>query len=388
MQGLSAESKFRVFKASSSDEDLLTATASAEAAPGNYQVVVSSQLAQNHKLASSTYADADTAVGTGTLTVSVGSDAFALTIDGTNNTLAGIRDAINDADDNTGVTATIINVTGGSRLVLTATDSGASNGLTVAVSGDGDGNDGDAAGLSNLLWSASGTKNLSQVDAAQDASFTVDGFAATSSSNTVTDVIPGITLNLKAAGTVTVQVERDTTKITETVQGFADAFNALRKSINDLRAGDLKGDQTLNSIQSGVLSVLNTTPSGITSSYGYLSQVGLSIQKDGTMKVDSSALSDALDHDLSGVVELFANDDQGFAYRLEALTDNYLATDGVIASREDGLNKRIDSVEDRSAALQVRLELVEKRLRAQYSALDSLLGSLRSTGDYLTRQLG
>ncbi len=387
MDALSATSKLKHYKASSSDEAVLAASASASASPGTYQVVVSAQLAQNHKLASSAYTDAGTVVGTGTLTISVGSESFSVAIDSANNTLAGIRDAINAAADNTGVSATIINVTGGSRLVLTAAESGAANALTVAVSGDGDGNDANASGLSNLIWSAAGTKNLSQVDAAQDAAFTVDGFAATSASNTVADVIPGVTLNLKAAGTATVKVERDDVKIAETVQSFVDAYNALRKSINDLRAGDLKGDLALNSIQAGILSVINTPASGITGSFRYLSEVGVSIQKDGTMKLDASALTDAVGADFSGVTELFANDDQGFAYRLKAVVTGYLAVDGIVDARQDGLNSRIDSVQDRIAALQARMELVEKRLRAQYSALDSLLGSMRSTGEYLMRQL-
>lgn len=387
MDALSATSKLKHYKASSSDEDVLAVSASAEASPGTYQVVVSSQLAQNHKLASNPYTDAGTVVGTGTLTISVGSEAFSVAIDSSNSTLAGIRDAINSAADNTGVSATIINVTGGSRLVLTAEESGAANALTVAVSGDGDGHDGDASGLSNLIWSAGGTKNLSQVDAAQDAAFTVDGFAATSASNTVTSVIPGVTLKLMAAGSVTVKVERDDAKITETVQGFVDAYNALRKSINELRAGDLKGDLALNSIQAGLLSVINTPPSGITGSYRYLSEIGVSIQKDGTMALDASALTDAVGADFAGVAELFAHDDQGFARRLKAAVTGYLAVDGIVDAREDGLNSRIDSVQDRIAALQVRMELVEKRLRAQYSALDSLLGSMRSTGEYLMRQL-
>jgi flagellar hook-associated protein 2 len=388
MDALSATSKFKHHQAGSSDDDVLGVSASAEASPGTYEVVVSSQLAQNHKLASSAFTDASTVVGTGTLTISVGSESFEVAIDSGNNTLAGIRDAINSATDNAGVSATIINVTGGSRLILTARDSGAANALTVAVSGDGDNDDGDASGLSTLVWSAAGTKNLSQLDAAQDAAFTVDGFPATSASNAVTDVIPGVTLNLKSAGTVTVTVGRDDGKITETVQGFVDAYNALRKSINDLRAGDLKGDLALNSIQAGILSVINTPPSGIPSSFRYLSEIGVSIQKDGTMKLDGSALSDAMSADFAGIAELFANDNQGFAYRLKAAMTGYLAVDGIVDAREDGLNSRIDSVQNRIATLQVRMELVEKRLRAQYSALDSLLGSMRSTGEYLTQQLG
>jgi flagellar hook-associated protein 2 len=106
------------------------------------------------------------------------------------------------------------------------------------------------------------------------------------------------------------------------------------------------------------------------------------------MKLDGSALSDAMSADFAGIAELFANDNQGFAYRLKAAMTGYLAVDGIVDAREDGLNSRIDSVQNRIATLQVRMELVEKRLRAQYSALDSLLGSMRSTGEYLTQQLG
>jgi flagellar hook-associated protein 2 len=386
MDKLASLDKFKVYTATSSDEDVMTALAGSSASLGKATVVVSA-LAQQHKLASATYASESTTVGTGTLTVSVGSDSFNLTIDGTNNTLAGIRDAINNAATNTGVTATILNVTGGSRLVLTSNSSGAAEGLTVAVSGDGDGNDSDASGLSNLIWSSAGTKNLSQVAAAQDAAFTVDGFAATSASNSVTGVIQGVTLSLKTTGTASIDIGRDLESVKTSAKEFADAYNTLTGLVRELRAGGLAGDNALLSIESDLRSILNTPPSGITGTYRYLSEIGVAVQKDGKLAVDNTALETALKTDFSGVANVFADDDQGYAFRLEAAARGYLQIDGLIDSREDGLSTRIRDYGTRQDSMERRLVLIEGRYRAQFSALDSLLGSLQSTSAFLTQQL-
>ncbi|EGV49850.1 flagellar filament capping protein FliD [Candidatus Endoriftia persephone] len=377
MDGLGSLSKFQVFSGSSSNADAFTASADETANVGSFNINVT-QLAQRHKLASTTFTNKDTVVGSGTLDISVGSGSFSLTIDSSNNTLAGIRDAINQASDNPGVAATILNESGGSRLILTSNDSGASNAVEVVVSGD--------AGLSQLHYEAAGTQNLTQVAAAQDAQLTVDTFSVTSSSNTISDAIQGVTLNLKTTGSGTVDFSRDDDAIAESVDAFATAFNNLRNTIDSLYDGQLAGDSTLLTMESLMLGIVNSGASITGGSYTHMTEVGLSIGKDGRMSLDKSALSKAMDSDFSGVSRLFADSDQGFAKRLGDLAHDLLTADGMVDAREDGLAARIDTLQDRQNQLEYRLDLTERRYRAQFAALDSLMGQLQTTSSFLSQQ--
>ncbi|MFC6806053.1 flagellar filament capping protein FliD [Methylophaga thalassica] len=153
MESLSSASSFKVFQANSQDEDLFTATATSTAATGSYNIDVT-QIATRDKLASSAFTDYNTTVGEGTLTISVGSESFDVTIDSSNSSLAQIRTAINNASENTGVTASIITDDSGARLVLTSNETGTDNAISVSVSGDSDGNDSDASGLSAFVYSS------------------------------------------------------------------------------------------------------------------------------------------------------------------------------------------------------------------------------------------
>ncbi len=386
MQGLASLDKFRVFAPTSSNESVFTATADEGAAAGNFNVVVTS-LASAHKLSSGPFAATTDTVGTGTLNVSVGASSFSLTIDGTNNTLAGIRDAINNSSSNTGVQASILTTTDGSRLVLTSAETGASKALSVTVTGDGDGNDTDNAGLSRLVWTSAGTRNLTQSQAAADAVFSVDGFAATSASNSVTGVIEGVTIDLKAAGSGTLTLSRDDAAIEANVQSFVDAYNALRQTIADLRGGELEAETTLLSIERGIQSVMNTSASITGSAFTSLFEIGISTNDEGDLELDAAAFAEALTTDFPGVSQLLGNEGQGFAFRLEAIADAYLDADGLIDAREDGLNENIEDIGERELDLERRLELVEARLRAQFSALDTLVAQLSATGNFLTQQL-
>jgi flagellar hook-associated protein 2 len=377
MDDLGSLTKFQVFSGSSSNADAFTASADETANVGSFNINVT-QLAQRHKLASTTFTNKDTVVGSGTLDISVGTGSFSLTIDSSNNTLAGIRDAINQASDNPGVAATILNESGGSRLILTSNDSGASNAVEVVVSGD--------AGLSQLHYEAAGTQNLTQVAAAQDAQLTVDTFSVTSSSNTISDAIQGVTLNLKTTGSGTVDFSRDDDAIAESVDAFATAFNNLRNTIDSLYDGQLAGDSTLLTMESLMLGIVNSGASITGGSYTHMTEVGLSIGKDGRMSLDKSALSKAMDSDFSGVSRLFADSDQGFAKRLGDLAHDLLTADGMVDAREDGLAARIDTLQDRQNQLEYRLDLTERRYRAQFAALDSLMGQLQTTSSFLSQQ--
>ena len=159
-------------------------------------------------------------------------------------------------------------------------------------------------------------------------------------------------------------------------------------NLETLAQGTLSGDSTLRSIASQMRSVINTAPVGLTGSYSALSQLGIKTNAEsGKLELDSSEFSDALDADFAAVAELFSHDDQGFAFRFDALAESMLDTDGIIDSRQDGLNERIDRYQDQQADFERRLELKEKALRSQYAALDSLVGSLQNTSAFLLQQL-
>lgn len=387
--GLKNPTDFQVFKATPADDTYFTATADSTALAGSHSISVT-QLAQAQKLVSTAFADTGTtAVGTGTLTFSNGTDSFSVTIDGSNNTLSGIANAINSATGNFGVSATILNDGSGYRLVLSPKETGAANAITVAVTDTGDGNDTDNAGLSRLSY-VTGAQNLTQTQAAQDAILTVDGLSGiTSSSNSVSGVIQGVTLKLKAGGSSTLDVATDTAAITQKVNDFITAYNKLVSDMQDLhkKGGVLEARNTVLTIQSQILSVFNTAMNIAGVDYQYLSQLGISLQKDGRLALNGSDFQAALEKNLGGVVALFTDATQGFAQRLDAELGNLIQTGGVLDAATQGLNASISAIDQRKDQLQVRLDRMEQRLRAQFAALDALMGSMQQTSRTLMQQL-
>ncbi len=378
MSGLSDKSKFNVYAVQSSDEEVLTASATNEASAGSFTVEVT-QLAQHHKMASDPFADADTVVTTTSgakATIQVGADAFTVVIQ--DKTLSEIRDLINQAADNTGVTATIINEDLGSRLIVTADDSGSANAISMSFTDGADAPIPDPLGMATIAGAE-----------AKDAKLTVDGFSVTRSSNVIDDVIEGVTLNVHAlsTGPVSVSLARDNEEITESVQAFVDAFNNVRQTISDLRAGELSADGTLLAVESRLLSELNKPAGGVSASFSYLSEIGVSLQKDGTLAMDSDDVNAALNDDFTGFAKLFADDANGYAVRLQDLAEAFLDEEGIVDTRTDSINDRIEGLADRRDAIERRLESTETRMRAQFAALDSLLGQMQATSNFLTQQL-
>ena len=369
---------FEVYKAASSDEGALTATADSSAAPGSIDIQVV-RLAEVHKMGSLAIADTDTtALGRAgdKMTFTVNGNAF--TVDGGGMTLSQLADAVNDAPDNTGVSATIISENSGSnRLVLTSAETGNANAINLSATGRL-GRDLDLADIN---------------DPAQlDSELLVDGlYTVTRSGNTIDDAISGVTLNLIAETSTEVQlkVSRDTESVTESVQAFVDAFNELKTTIDSLsgEGNDLEADNTLRSIESQIQAVFNTPPSAADGAFTYLSEIGVSFQRDGRLSLDSGALQNAIDIDFAGMAELFAGDDQGYLFRADALISNLVQADGLIDIRQDGLNSRIDRVDQRISDMEYRLGLREQRLLNQFNTLDTLMGQLQGTSAFLTQQL-
>lgn len=380
MRDLSTLDAFRQFAATSSDEAVLQASADADAAAGIYSVEIS-RLAQNHKLGSNEFAETATAGGTAgdALTLTVNGESMTVDLSSAR-TLTSLRDAINSADDNPGVTATILNTGGGNqRLILTADESGYDNRVQLSYGGSiGAGTFGFATTNRDTDGNAIG--GLTELDAA----FNIDGFDLTAATNNVSDVIDGLTFELKGVGSSTLVLERDNEAIEKSAKAFVDSYNSLLSTINDLKGDELAGDSLLPSISRALRDVLNTSPVGLTGTFSALSQVGIKTNStSGRLELDSGDFSDALNDDFSSVAELFAHDDQGFAFRFDALADYYLDLDSPIAGRVDGLNSRIRRLQNDESSMEFRLERKEAALRAQYASLDTLIGSLQSTSTFL-----
>ena len=398
--------------ATPSDPSVLSATTDSTAVPGTYSVNVS-QLAQSQNLIAAGQTSTTTAIGTGTATTitfdfgtigggtltngkysgatftSNGSGTKSITIDSTNNTLAGIRDAINAAG--MGVTATIVNDGSGTpyRLVLASTSSGAANSLKITTSG------GDAAVDSLLAYDPAGTQNLTQTQVAQNANLTVNGIAVTSASNTVSGAIQGVTLTLKntTATPASLTIARDTTAINSAASSFVDAYNALASQIKSRSAygtsatagGALAGDGTLRAMQDQLRSIFNTPASGGTLTS--LAQVGISFQKDGSLLLDSTQLDSAMAANFNDVTNLFSSS-TGFATRLAAWGQSTLAPGGLIDTRTQSLNDSIKTRNDEIDKLNNRMSALQKQYTTEYTNLNMLLSSMNSTSTYLTQQLG
>jgi flagellar hook-associated protein 2 len=372
-----------------SDPTVLSASADATATAGSYAINVT-QLAKYHAVRSNTdYATTADTFNTGSLAIKIGAGAAVnVTIDGTNNTLDGIRQAINNA--NAGVTATIINDGSTNRLVLTSTTLGSAGSITVTATDSGSGGTHALSGLDSSL--------LVTTQAADDANFSVNGIAITRSSNTVSDVIGGVTLGLTKPGTTSVTVSKNTGAITAAINGFVKAYNDMVKQLQSATAYDvankrasvLTGDSTVRNIGETLRSLVQTTVSGIGGGIATLSSIGIALQKDGTLVVDGAKLGAALADSTKDVFSLFAStaaDNKGIAVRFNETLDGIIGTSGLIASRTDGITASIKDIGKRRDALTARLTSIEARYRAQFTALDSLIAGMNKTSQFLTQQL-
>ncbi|MDN2695349.1 flagellar filament capping protein FliD [Janthinobacterium sp. SUN073] len=237
----------------------------------------------------------------------------SVVIDATNNSLQGIRDAINNAG--LGVTASI--VSDGTdkpyHLVLSSSKTGANSAMKISLSGS-DGQPADSALNDLLSYDASGTQNLKQNSAAQNTKFSVNGIAITSSSNSVDSAIEGVTLSITKIGNSSLSVSKDTTTVKTSITAFVKAYNDLNTSIGKMTAfnpdtkkgGVLLGDSTVQSIQSQLRRQLGAPITGLSSGMNTLSQVGISFQKDGSLTLDSSKLDKAISANFGDIAGLFS----------------------------------------------------------------------------------
>lgn len=332
LQGLNSPSKFNTLKATPSDSSVLSASATSIAVAGTYSFDVTS-LAQAQKLVAAGKASSTASIGAGTATTvtfdfgtisggtltngvysgasfaSNGTGTKSITIDSSNNSLQGIRDAINAAK--IGVTATIVNDGGATpyRLVLAADNNGASNSIKITSSGD--------ASIGSLLsHDPAGTQNLVETATAKNAVFKVNGVSVSKTSNTVSDVIQGVTFTLsKEAATASLTVARDTAGISSSISSFVKAYNDLASTLKNVSAYDaatkqaatLQGDSTVRTLQTQLRSMLSTPVVGTSGALTTLADIGITSQKDGSLAINQTKLDSALANNFGDVASLFTS---------------------------------------------------------------------------------
>jgi len=307
-------SSFQEKSASSSLSQKVGITATSAAANNTFNVEVANiAVAQSLASAAGVFSSTQDAVGLGALSLTDGSQTVSVTIDESNNTLSGLRDAINASEAN--VNASIINDGAGYRLVLQATKTGLANAITVAATADSDGNLTDANNLSRFA-----TSNLTQTIAAVDAAFSINGLDITSALNTVEDAVEGVTLTLKAAtdaGEIAaVSINDNTAGIVGAINTFKEGYNALIGVINGLtsynselgRGSVLTGDPGIRSLGQKLRTMLNTQVENVSSTVGTLAELGITTNvRDGSLSINTTTLNGFIATDPLNVASIFAS---------------------------------------------------------------------------------
>ncbi len=398
--------------AAASDSAVLKVSTASNAVAGNYAVAVN-RLAVGQTVIGAAQADSHTALGAGSLTIELGSygdgtpaagftaksgsTPVTLTIADADSSLAGLRDKLIAA--NAGVLASIVSDASGARLSIRSRETGAENAFRISsTEASGDGN--AASGLSALAYDASAASpGLLRTTSAANADLSINGISVSSASNTLNNVVDGLTLTLQKTTTaaVDVTVKSDTDAVRGAVTDFVAAFNTLAGFLHsqtaynadNKTAGSLQGDQGALGMLSQLRGVLNEGSSASTL-WGRLSDVGLVQKADGTLETSASKLDNALEN-LGELRKLLATDGpssggSGFVRRFKRLADDALGASGAIDSRSSGLRSSVSRNSKSQTAAQKRLDQTEARLRAQYSALDTTMAKLNTTSAYVKQQ--
>jgi flagellar hook-associated protein 2 len=398
LSALDTPEAFGSESATSSNTAAFTATAGSAAVLGTYSVSVT-QLAQAQQLVSNAFAGgASATTGTGTLQLSLGGTSFSVTVNGSNDTVAGIAAAINSATGNPGIEASVVTGTDGAHLVLTSSLTGASNTIQVSETDGG-------TGLSDLTYGTGNTANYTEPTGGtpQDAEFSIAGVAYTSASNTVTDALSGVTLSLTGTTTTTTSgtttdtpatltVATNTSSIVTNIQAFVSAYNTMQSSLASLgsyssttdTAGPMMGNPLLLGIQNELNSALYSIVDTGSSTYNSLASIGITTNSDGSLSLNQATLSTALSSDYSAVSQLFSGTN-GVATSLNSQITSDLGAGGPISTTSQTLVQQENSLTEQSDQLQQQMNALSASLTQQYSSLNTLLSSLQTTSSYLTQ---
>lgn len=426
---LGYNSSFSAATSTSSDSAILEATLGFGAETGQWEFEVK-QRAQAHTLVSAVdnaFTEVTDEVGEGIITLTYGrysDDGAGNTIftadpdkpfetinilneidpltGKSNNSLAGLRDAINDKESNYSVTASIINDGSNYRLILTSKETGEQSAVQLTATDLNEDPIPAGTGLDRFTYSAT-TTNMTQTVVAQDAEIVMNGISISSAKNEVNSVIEGVTLNLKGAEVgkkVTLKIDSDTSKVENQIKAFLENYNKTISKMNELTVfngvgaagnGVLNGDATIRNIQSMMRGVLNTSVDHISGSIHSFADLGMLTQRDGTLELDADKLAKALKNDLAGVANFFtatgaASDSQiSFDSNTSAtkpgtyaVNVTQLATQGALAATagpglvmtdtNNSFQIRVDGYESSSIDLEI----------GSYASIDELILDLQS----------
>jgi flagellar hook-associated protein 2 len=335
---------------------------------------------------STNFTSATALVGAGTLAINLGTSSFNISTDSTT-TLTGLRDAINQASGNPGITASIITVDTGSQLLLTSNKMGAANTISINATATtpSPGND-----LTRLA-----TANMTAVNIPADAIIHLDGQQVTRQSNSFSDVIPGVTLSLSTISTTpsTLSIVADPATTTSKVQSFINAYNSLANTLSGLSnydsttqtASQLFGDPVLRGVQNQIRQALSNPVQGVTG-FSTLAEIGITTDSTGALVLNSTKFNNIMTSNPAGVSKLFASG-SGLAMRLDSLLTNQLSSDGPLSSRITSDNTQLTGIANQQTQLNARLAQLNTQYLAQFNAMDALVGQLQSMSNSLTQQL-
>lgn len=371
----------RTVKQSSSE--YLSTTVNSKALTGaSYQVEVQSLAQVQKSVSAAGYTDKTSAIfGTGTLKLTIGTSTRDITIDSTNNSLEGLAKAINQAD--LGVSAAIINTGDATNPYhLTLTGKNVSTKFSL-----------DASGLSGTALSFG-----DPVQEASDAKVVIDGIPITSNSNTLTEAIPGVTLDLLKAEvgkTTTLNISVDKDSIKSAISAFAEGYNEVvsfitsQSSINGSEAGVLGGDASINAVKRRLQNLL-TEATGNSGIFKTMSQLGFQTQKDGTLNLNETTLTKAINNNLDDISKLLAGEDgvTGVATKFKNyLYDMTNSGTGLLKIKKTSIEGNLKKIGTQITTIEARLEQRQKNLESQFSAMETLVSGLNSQSTYLTQQM-
>jgi flagellar hook-associated protein 2 len=414
-QKMTTQDKLLTLKTSVADSTIASVSTSNNASPASFSLTVE-KLASAQKLSSPQFLTANTSISndSGSLTVEFGTysggvytpnpsrEPFTVNIESGKMTPEGIRDAINQANQE--VSAALVNNGAGVTLVLTNTKTGADQHMRISVS-DPDGNSTDNVGLSQLAYDPTASlgngKNMTERVPAQDALAKIDGISITSRTNTLDQSISGLTISLlktNSDSATTITTTRDDSQVKTAVNSFISAYNNLNKLVRDLTKYDsAKKEAAILNGESTIRNVLGQVRTLISKRYGSeslpsLSEMGITTQSDGSLKIDNSKFDSAFSTGRDKVLALFTQSStgiqgEGFAGTVEKLINGLTEDNGLLDARTDGLNISLRNLRDKENQLETRLVQAEKRYRSQFVTLDSNLSRLQSVSTSLQQQL-
>lgn len=399
VSALNDASLFSTRTAKSSNTSLVTVATDSTAQAGSYSVKVS-QLATSSQTATAALSSGYTTSSAGTLTVRLGaSDAGTTVSVASGASLTDIRDELNKQLADTGITASLITNPGDgtSRLVMTSDTTGAgkdvyitSNSLSDLTIGSN--TDGTVGTLNAVSGSSSG-----YLQQAQDAAFSINGLALTSSSNTVSTAVSGVTFTLTgtdSSASSTVSIGSNTSGVTSAIQKFVTAYNSLISTTNTLTnvtpvsdgnaapvTGDLVGDSTVRNVLSGIRNELSSPANQ--KNIRMLSDLGITTENDGTLTLDSTKLSTALSNNYDAVTT-YLTGDTGLMSRLDNKITPYTETGGILGQRVSNLQSQLKKLDSQQTALNTRMTQYQTMLTAKYNAMDTLVSNMNSTASTIS----